>query len=129
MNLKHSATIIVRNKKILLIKRSEEEDSEPNKWCPPNETLEPKESPENAAVRGVKEEIGLDFLISKKLLEHHYQGHTTFVFLGTATGKIIPNLEEVSDYGWFSYQEAMALEFAYGYNKVIDYLYSSEIIK
>ena len=128
MSLKHSAAIIVRDQKVLLIKRSLQEDSEPNKWCAPNETLKEDELPENAVVRGVKEELGMDFSITKKLFDHSYQGHTNFVFAGIASGDIAPNPEEVADYGWFSYQEAMLLEFAYDYDNAVRNLYDLKLI-
>lgn len=128
MKLKHSAVIIIRDQKVLLIKRSEQEDSEPNKWCPPNETLEKGESPEKAVIRGVQEEIGTQFTITKKLFHHSYQGHTTFVFLDVSDGDINPNPEEVADYGWFDYKEAMRLEYAYNYYKVVRKLYDFELI-
>ena len=128
MSLKHSAAIIVRDQKVLLIKRSKQEDSEPGKWCTPNETLNEGESPESAVVRGVKEELGMSFVVSKRLFDHSYQEHTTFVFEGVATGELVPNPEEVADYGWFSYQEAMPLEFAYDYDKVIKNLHDLAII-
>lgn len=128
MYLKHSAAIIIRDQKVLLIKRSECEDSEPNKWCAPNETLEKNESPENAVVRGVQEELGINFIISKRLFDHSYQGHTTFVFIGVAAGEVIPNPEEVADYNWFSYKDAMELEFAYDYDKAISSLHDLKLI-
>ncbi len=128
MSLKHSAAIIVRDQKVLLIKRSEQEDSEPGKWCTPNETLNEGESPEGAVVRGVKEELGMSFVIFKRLFDHSYQEHTTFVFEGVANGEIVPNPEEVADYGWFSYQEAMRLEFAYDYDRVIRSLHDLKLI-
>jgi NADH pyrophosphatase NudC (nudix superfamily) len=50
------------------------------------------------------------------------------VFIGVADGEIVPNPEEVAEYGWFSYQEAMRLDFAYDYDKVIGSLYDLELI-
>jgi|SRR3989339_1099408 len=128
MGLHHSAAIIIQDQKVLLIKRSTLEDSEPDKWCAPNETLKENESPGSAVVRGVQEELGMKFVISKQLSNHSYQGHTTFVFLGTAEGEIVPNPEEVAEYAWFSYTDAMNLDFAYEYDKVIKKLYDLTII-
>ena len=128
MNTKHAAAIIIRDRKILLIRRSEKEDSEPNKWCVVNETLEDDESPENAVVRGVYEEIGLKFEITKRLFEHSYQGHITYLFTGTASGDFKPNLEEVAEYKWFFHSEAKKLEFAYDYGKVISGLHDLGLI-
>ncbi|KKS30715.1 MAG: NUDIX hydrolase [Parcubacteria group bacterium GW2011_GWA2_43_11] len=128
MGLHHSAAIIIQDQKVLFIKRSTLEDSEPNKWCAPNETLKENESPESAVVRGVQEELGLRFVISKQLSNHSYLGHTTFVFLGTAEGEIVPNPDEVAEYAWFTYTDAMRLEFAYGYDKVIKNLHNLALL-
>lgn len=126
--LKHTAAIILKKRKIFLIQRSSAEDSEPNKWCPPNETLEKDELPEHAVVRGVKEEIGLDFSIIKKLPDHHFMNHITYVFLGKGKGKIIADSNEVGGFSWFTYQEAKKLCFAYDYQKVIDLLHQQNLI-
>lgn len=124
MSLQHAAAIIIRDQKVLLIKRSEQEDSEPNKWCAPNETLKEGEHAADGVVRGVDEELAMRFTIEEQLPDHLYQGHTTFVFVGTADGEIIPAPEEVSEYGWFSYREAMQLTFAYDYDQVIKQLHT-----
>ncbi|HBI25822.1 MAG: hypothetical protein UT41_C0001G0163 [Candidatus Wolfebacteria bacterium GW2011_GWC2_39_22] len=129
MSLRHAAAIIIRDQKVLLIKRSDQEDSEPNKWCAPNETLKEGERPADGVVRGVKEELAMRFTIEKQLLDHAYQEHTTFVFVGTADGDIVPALDEVSEYGWFSYGDAKQLVFAYDYDKVIENLHTLGLIE
>ena len=128
MSLQHAAAIIIRDQKVLLIKRSEHEDSEPNKWCAPNETLKEGELPEDGVVRGVDEELGMRFIIEQQLPDHPYQRHITFVFVGVADGEIVPAPEEVSDYGWFSYGESKQLMFAYDYDKVIENLHKLGLI-
>jgi ADP-ribose pyrophosphatase YjhB (NUDIX family) len=120
---------MIRDQKVLLIKRSALEDSEPNKWCAPNETLTDNETPESAVVRGVKEELGTGFEISEFLFLHSYQGHTTHVFLGVARGEINPDPAEVADFGWFSCEEAIGLDFAYDYGKVIEKSRELAVIK
>lgn len=129
MGLKHVAAIIIRDQKVLLIKRSDQEDSEPNKWCFPNETLKEGELPEIGVIRGVGEEVGMHFVVERQLPDHLYQGHTTFVFIGFAEGEIVPNPEEVSAYGWFAYGEAKQLAFAYEYDNVVDSLYTQGLIE
>lgn len=128
MGLTHAAAIIIRDQKVLLIKRSEQEDSEPNKWCVPNETLKEGERPTDGVVRGVTEELAMRFSIKEQFPDHLYQGHTTFVFIGTADGEIVPTPDEVSEYGWFSYGEAKRLTFAYDYDKVVENLHALGLI-
>jgi len=122
-----STGIIIKDKKVLLLKRSENED-EPDKWCPVNETIEDGETPEEAVVRGVKEELGADFSIKKFLFESVYDNKKTNVFLGSIRGTIKPDPEEVEETGWFSYDEAKKLDFAYGYEKVIERLHELKLI-
>lgn len=129
MKKKFIAAIIIRGKKILLIKRSFTDSSEPGKWCPINESLEENELPQEAVVRGVEEEIGLKFTIIKRLPNFYHNGNTTIVFLGNAKGEIKPNPKEVAKCSWFTYKNAMRLEFAYDYKKIIQYLLEQKIVK
>ena len=129
MSKKHTATVIVNQQKVLLIQRSEKEDSEPNKWCFPNETMEDNETPEETVIRGVKEELNLNFQIHKFLFEHYFDDHITYVFIGDVEGELNPEVDEVNDYRWFSYKEPQLLKFAYSYNEVIDKLFKLKLIK
>jgi ADP-ribose pyrophosphatase YjhB (NUDIX family) len=119
MRFKHAGAVIIKDQKVLLIKRAKFEESEPDKWCMVNETLEEGELPTDAVIRGVKEEMGLNFIITKELFEHTYGEHLTYIFLGEVTGDITPHPEEVADFDWFNYGEAMELECAYGYDEVL----------
>lgn len=58
----YASTIAVFNdkKEILIIKRSDTVGSYPGYWGLPGGKLEPNESPEQAAVRELKEEVNLD---------------------------------------------------------------------
>lgn len=127
--LQHAAAIVIRDKKILLIKRADKVYSEPGKWCPVNETIEIGEKPEVAIVRGVKEEIGVDFKIESRLEDHLFAGHQTFVFFGSIEGDINPNSDEVAEYGWFLYDDARKLVLAYNYLEVIEKIYQKEGIE
>lgn len=124
---RYTAAVIVKDHKILLLKRSRREDDEAGKWCLVNESIEENEPPEKAVIRGAKEEIGTDFTIVKQLQDHNFNGRTA-VFLGLIIGNIKPEQDEVDEYGWFSYEEAMRLEFAYGYEQVIQNLFDLKLI-
>ncbi|MBD3309960.1 NUDIX domain-containing protein [Candidatus Woesearchaeota archaeon] len=123
----HSAAIIIKDKKALLVKRPQD-DVEGDKWTFVNETLEQGETPEQAVVRGVKEEIGCDFEIIHKLFEHEFKGHKTHVFLGTIQGDIRINPKEVLKAGWAVYEEATSLAYAFGYEQVLNRLRQLQLI-
>lgn len=123
-----AAGIIIRDKKILLLKRASNEGAEPGKWNPSNETIEDGENPEEAVVRGVKEETNLDFSITKLLFEHFYDDKKTNVYLGNASGDLAVDEKESSDSGWFSYEDAVKLDYAFGYGEVIEKLHELGLI-
>jgi ADP-ribose pyrophosphatase YjhB (NUDIX family) len=123
---KYAAAIIIENKKILLLQRVKE-DLDAGKWTPVNETIEKNESPDAAVIRGVKEEIGTDFTIEKKLNDHFLDGATA-VYLGSIKGDIKAAAEEVAGYGWFSYEEARVLSYAFKYDVLIERLHKANLI-
>lgn len=55
-----AAGIIIKDNEVLLLKRAEGEDHS-GLWVPVNETIEEGETPEEAVIRGVREEVGLKF--------------------------------------------------------------------
>ena len=118
------AIIINSENKLLLLKRSEKEDSEQNKWCPVNETIEYSEAPEDAVIRGVMEEVGMQFKIENVL-----EGDKTAVFKGNADGEIKLNKDESLDYGWFSYEEVKSLDLAFDYATIIKQVFNLGWIK
>lgn len=125
MPLRYCAAIIIRNNKVLLLRRSLTDD-EAGKWCPVNETIEEDESPEKAVVRGVKEEVGLQFVIKQVVLDDRF---SEYVFVGSGTGHFKLNSEESIKHGWFSFQEAILLDLAYDYRQVIQKLFDLKLIR
>jgi len=124
MILKYCAAIIIRGKKVLLLRRSLDDDSYPGDWCPVNGSIEEGELPEETVIREVKEEAGLEFTITSQL--DNIFGE--YVFLGTAKGKIKLEEEEVCEFGWFTYKEAKKLKLAYDYSSVIEHLHKLNLI-
>ncbi len=124
--IEFTAGIMIKNKKVLLLCRSEYED-EIGKWNPPNETIEENEDPSAAVIRGVKEETNLDYKIDKLLFEHIFNNKKTNVYLGTVSGELKIDKRESSAYGWFSYEDAKELEYAFGYDKLIERLHELEL--
>ncbi len=101
-----SLAVVLRDGEMLLIKRA----VEPHKghWCPPGGFIEEGESPEEAAVREVKEETGLDVNVRAKLGE--VLGPVTGRYLGVFLcafegGALEPSKAEVSDVRWYPYEE------------------------
>jgi 8-oxo-dGTP diphosphatase len=120
--------LIFYNGKTLLLKHRKVE-----KWLCPGGHIEPNETPDEALLREVKEETGLDvhfmgdidktfgddqvrilhspFVVQDELInipgDEHY--HIDLIYLCTSgTDKLAT--EEASDIGWFTYEETEKLE-------------------
>jgi 8-oxo-dGTP diphosphatase len=103
---------IIENKagKILLIKRAKAKSPGQNLWALPGGGVEFGEKSIDAAIREIKEEIGLDF---KPKYSFHFDdfysvsGYHSLVicFFGECEGAIKPCQEEVSDIHFFSAEE------------------------
>ena len=119
---------ILKDKKILLIKRHKDKKNYPNYWSFPAWTLEENDlSLEFAAKREVKEEVNLDFEITKKFwLYETILGEYRiiwFVFLWNISWNIKIQQSEVSEYWWFNYKETLSLDIAYSYNETLKDLF------
>lgn len=123
--LRYCAAIIIRNNKVLLLRRSLTDD-EAGKWCPVNESIEEGESPEEAVVRGVKEEVRLQFIVKQSVLDDRFG---EYVFIGSGVGDLELDAEESMECGWFSYEETMLLDLAYDYRLVFQKLFDFKLIK
>jgi len=126
--------VILKDKKVLLTKRIDTKKNYPNHWTFPAGTPEDYDTTlEATAVREVKEEVNLDFKITKQLgfyetniEEKKFIG---FIFLGEWSGDIKTLETEISDIGWFTYEETKKLKMAFSYNKAIEDLYNQKLIK
>jgi len=83
---------------------------------------------EATAVREVKEETNLDFVPEKRFNFYESHGYgkrfISLIHLGTWTGEVkILRLEEVSQFGWFTYEETKTLDLAFAYREVIEDLH------
>lgn len=107
-----STALILKDSKILLLKRSEKESSYVGYWQPPEGHIEKDENPEITIVREVKEETGLEFTDPKYLGTSSYiynldKGNilgVRIVFTGIIDGDIKLS-EDHSDYKWFTKEE------------------------
>ncbi|MCF7866900.1 NUDIX hydrolase [Candidatus Woesearchaeota archaeon] len=122
--IKVSDFIFIDNKKILLAKRSNLEDF-PNTWSIPGGTVDEGESFEAALVREIKEELNLDIKEFKFWKEYSYDLKENVLvrakyFVGSCTGDIFLDIDEVSEVCWFDIDESLlGLNFAFNQKEVI----------
>ena len=124
--------IILKDKKILLTKRSFYTKAFPWFWTLPSWRWEENETAEEIAIREVKEEIGLDFiptqLFHTSIMAHTVEQVKTNRFLGTYSWSIDIQEEEVDWYAWYTYEEAIKLELAFDYRDMIEKLHNENYL-
>lgn len=123
-----SSGIILKDKKILLIKRNNYTDKFPGCWGCPGGRADKDESPEQAATREVKEEVNLEFKPTRLFSTSKNKDRDFYRFLGEWKGKIKIQAEEIDDYKWFSYSEAVKLELAFDYREIIEKLHKEGLL-
>lgn len=114
--------VIEKDGKILLAKRNHEPFKD--YWCIPGGHIEFGEDPENAVIREVKEEVGLD--IKPRFLGYvnEYYGDldwhaVALMFYSKAEGEIQQNKEEIKEIKWFDKEEILKMDLAFEHKKVI----------
>lgn len=111
--------IIIRDNKILLAKRAEEEDTYKDTWAIPGGGPNPEESIEEALHREIKEELGCTISWCK-----YFKSYSTisdiivrsFYFYGDIKGEIQLN-EELSEYQWIDINDPKLFELNYAFNQ------------
>ena len=114
--------ILLNNKKILLLKRSDYTQNYPGHWGCPGGRAEQDETAEENVIREVKEECNLDFVPQSVYKTGVWKNRNFYRFLGSWSGTIKIQEEEVNSFGWFSYEEAIKLKFSFDYREVIELL-------
>lgn len=119
---------IIKNdeEKILLTRRNVEPFK--GQWCLPGGHIDQFEKVEDAVIREVKEETGLDYAAtflnySNEIIEERNIHAAVMVFTGYGTGQIKTQESEVSNIDWFSLEEARSLPLAFQHNKILDEYY------
>jgi len=120
--------IILQNKKILLLQRSNYTKNYPKFWGCPGGRSEKGESAEQNVIREVKEECNLNFSPTSILKTGVWQDRNYYRFLGNWNGKIEIQELEVLDYNWFTYNEAIKLKLSFDYKEVVELLYKKQLL-
>lgn len=117
--------LLLKDKKLLLLKRAASKKLFPNHWGCPGGGTEGGETAEETAIREVKEETDLDFKPTNLvfLKKDPSSTATTSSFTGSWSGEVKLN-EESSDYGWFTYEETKKLDLAFTFHKIIEKLHT-----
>jgi 8-oxo-dGTP diphosphatase len=122
--------IIVKDRKVLLLKRVENRGPEyrfPGYWCIPGGHVELGETLEQAAIREVKEETGLDvsnlkflFNIEEMFPEFEWWavGHTFIAHVNETDVKVQES--EISDFKWVTIDEAIKEKLAFETKKGLE---------
>lgn len=120
--------IILQNKKILLLQRSNYTQNYPNFWGCPGGRAEKGETAEQNVIREVKEECNLDFMPTSILKTGIWQNRNYYRFLGNWIGEIKIQEEEVQDFGWFTFEETFNLNLSFDYKEVINLLHNKQLL-
>lgn len=121
--------IILQNNKILLLQRSNYTERYPGFWGCPGGRAEKSETAEQNVIREVKEECNLNFFPTKIIKIGFWEGREYYRFLGSWSGEIKIQEEEVSDYNWFTYKEAIKLQLSFDYLEIIEILHNKKLIQ
>ena len=131
-----SAAILLedkKGKKILLPKRTEDTERFPGYFTFPGglgESID--KNIEDTVTREVREEVGLKFIPTEKFGFYESKWKKTrvisLVFLGTWKGRIKIQKEEISDFKWFTYAEAIEQKLAFAYREVIEDLHKKGLL-
>ena len=131
-NLKPSGVLaVLYEKKILLLQRSKTNGKRnPGEWEFPGGKREPGETPEENAKRELFEESGLKVSDVDFLSYHDMEnGYVSDVYYAQYEGgEVIISDEEHIDFGWFTYEEAKALQKFNQVAQIMDYMRLSNII-
>jgi len=111
------AAVIQKNGKILLAKRSMQSRGQPGKWENAGGEVDPNENNETAIKREIKEELGVEFVIGKILLEDHFKNGDDDWYVVLYDGSIIgePRAmipKETSEVKWFEISELKNVDLA-----------------
>lgn len=111
------AAVIQKDNKILLARRSLQSRGQPGKWENAGGEVDFNESNEDAIKREIKEELGVEFVIDKILLEDKFKSGKDDWYVVLYGGSIIGEPaamipEETSEIRWFNISELENIDLA-----------------
>jgi len=124
------AAIIIKNNhkeaEVLLTKRNVEPFK--GEWCLPGGHIDHNESAENAVIREIKEETGLNinprfFKYFDEIIPNSNIHSVVLVFEGSGSGIINKQEHEVIDIRWFSISDALNLQLAFTHKEILKAYY------
>ena len=126
--IKAVSVIIKKDNNILLIKRGK--DPWKNMWGTPGGKIEDGESPKDAIIREIHEELSVKLHLIRKIKKYHFEDEKyacdTIVFLGTVEGEPKIQEEEISEIRWLSPEEALSLPLAStNKERILDFISAS----
>ena len=111
---------------ILLTKRSDTMPTFPGAWALAGGHVDEYETREQAVIREVKEETGLDFTptefgVYDEIFEDMWIHAVVTVYEGTVTGEITAQETEVSAIGWYALNDVLSndLELGFEHRKIL----------
>jgi 8-oxo-dGTP pyrophosphatase MutT (NUDIX family) len=106
-----SSGIIIKENRILLIKRSKNKplNANPNYWSLPWWRSENNETPFDTVIREVREEVWLHFTPKEVFHEFEWPYNNFYSFLWDVTWQILLQEEECDGYAWYTYDETKEL--------------------
>jgi len=122
-----AAGIILGNKKILLVRRAPGR-SFAGSWGFIGGRKEAQESMNEVVIREVKEEMNLNFQPTRLFHQGKYGQLDFQLFLGEWNGEIVPQQEEVAEWKWFTYQEAITLNLVYDTKDILHNLHQEGLL-
>lgn len=118
------SAIIIRDSdnKVFITKRSKNKEFSPNKWETVGGRIEENETPKQALIREIKEEIDSDIKSIKFFKDYYFDNRVFKTFIVKLSEEPQPNMDDFDDFGWFSRDEINNLEFAIDCKqRIIDY--------
>lgn len=112
--IKAVSAIIKKDGKILLIKRGK--NPWKDMWGTSGGKIDEGETPNDAIIREINEELSVKFYPIKKIKTYHFEDERnscdTIVFFGKIDGEIKIKKDEISELKWLPPKEALSLPLA-----------------
>jgi 8-oxo-dGTP diphosphatase len=108
-----SLLLIVKDNKFLLLKRRPDDDNHPGKWALPGGSIEKGETPEEALIREVREELGISVSNYHFFNDYNIDGYNMYVFTLVSSDfdeTLIKLNEEHTNYKFFTFFEIQNLK-------------------